>query len=656
MRAFKATLVLLLGASAVRAFVPFGGFWDALFVDGVHDALMVIAAGMCGWRALRVREARAAWAWAGAALALYAAGEISWALLYEGMENPPYPSISDVFWLGFYPAIYVALGLLIRARVRDFQASLWLDGLVAGLAVAAAGAALVVGPVLHASGGGNPAAMATTVAYPLGDLLLLGIAVGVWALTGWRPGRAWGFIGGALALNAVADAIYSYQSAKGVWVDGSIFDVMYPAAALLLARGAWEPPSRRQIRLEGARLLAVPFAFGALGIGLAGAAMFMPVNPVAEALTLAALVAVLARTGLTFRENIEMLRRTRQDSLTDALTGLANRRRLLDDLADAAAGATPEEPSALSLFDLDGFKQYNDVFGHPAGDALLARLGQRLAGVVEPFGRAYRLGGDEFCILLRAEGPGVEPIVAAATAALTAEGEGFAVGCSSGTVLLPFETRDPSVALQLADRRMYGQKDGRPSSPGRQSRDVLLRVLREREPGLHEHMHAVADLAAAVGRRLGMDGEELDELSRAAELHDVGKMGIPDAILDKPGPLDDDELEFMRRHAVIGERILAAAPALVPVARLVRSSHERMDGAGYPDALAGEDIPLGARVIAVCDAYAAMTEDRPYRPAMSGDEALAELRACAGTQFDPRVVEMFVAEVLDRRGDQVAAG
>ncbi|MDQ6914691.1 MAG: diguanylate cyclase [Actinomycetota bacterium] len=647
-RLFKAILVVLLAASAVRAFVPFGGHAvDGLFIDWVHDALMVVAAAACLWRAVRVPEARAAWAWAGAALALYAAGEISWGVLYEHQANPPYPSLSDAFWLAFYPAIYVSLVQLIRARARDFQTSLWLDGVIGGLAVAAAGAALVVGPVLHASGGQNAAALITTIAYPLGDLLLLGIAVGVCAVTAWRPGRAWGFIGAALALNAVADVIYTYQSAKGTWVDGSIFDVMYPAAALLLARGAWEPPATRQIRLEGVRLLAVPFGFALLALGLAGAAMFGELNPVAEGLTMATLLAVLARTAMTFRENLLILRRVREDSLTDALTGLANRRRLLEDLAEEVEDATPTEPRALSLFDLDGFKQYNDVFGHPAGDALLARLGQRLADVVDPFGRAYRLGGDEFCVLVRAQRPGVEPLVAAATAALTAEGEGFTVGCSAGTVLLPFEAADASSALQLADQRMYGCKDGRRSSAGRQSRDVLLGVLREREPGLHAHMNTVASLATGVGRRLGMEGEELDELGRAAELHDVGKMAIPDAILEKPGPLDADELEFMRRHTVIGERILAAAPALVPVARLVRASHEHMDGHGYPDGLAGAEIPLGSRIIAVCDAYAAMTEDRPYRRAVPRDQALAELRRCAGGQFDARVVELFVAEVLD---------
>jgi HD-GYP domain-containing protein (c-di-GMP phosphodiesterase class II) len=190
---------------------------------------------------------------------------------------------------------------------------------------------------------------------------------------------------------------------------------------------------------------------------------------------------------------------------------------------------------------------------------------------------------------------------------------------------------------------MYAQKGDRASSATRQTRDVLLRALREREPALHQHLHDVADLALAVGRELRMSSEELDELARAAELHDVGKVAIPDAILNKPGPLDSAEWGFMQRHTEIGERILGAAPALLPVARIVRSSHEHWDGGGYPEGLAGEEIPLGARIVLVCDAYNAITSDRPYRPARSHEESIAEIERCAGEQFDPRVVRAFVA-------------
>jgi two-component system cell cycle response regulator len=188
-------------------------------------------------------------------------------------------------------------------------------------------------------------------------------------------------------------------------------------------------------------------------------------------------------------------------------------------------------------------------------------------------------------------------------------------------------------------------------SAARQTRDVLLAFLHERQPELAAHLRQVGRLAVTVGRRLGMDERELDELRLAGELHDVGKAAIPDAILNKPGPLNDQEWTFMLRHTIVGERILAAAPNLAGVARLVRSSAERWDGSGYPDGLTGQQTPLGARVVAVCDAFYAMTSERPYYPAREPREAIAELVRGAGTQFDPRVVDALVA-VWEESGTQ----
>jgi two-component system cell cycle response regulator len=147
----------------------------------------------------------------------------------------------------------------------------------------------------------------------------------------------------------------------------------------------------------------------------------------------------------------------------------------------------------------------------------------------------------------------------------------------------------------------------------------------------------------ATARQLGLSGEAIDEVARAAELHDIGKIAIPDSVLTKPGPLEASEWALIHQHTVIGERILLAAPALKPVAALVRASHERWDGKGYPDRLTAEAIPLGARIVAVCDAYDAMTSERGYRAAMPHAAAIAELRRCAATQFDPTVVEAFIA-------------
>src|SRR5262249_19115253 len=259
----------------------------------------------------------------------------------------------------------------------------------------------------------------------------------------------------------------------------------------------------------------------------------------------------------------------------------------------------------------------------------------------------FRMGGDEFCALFEPLGRDVEMLLDGAALALSEQGEGFYIGCSYGAVALPGEAVDAADALKLADQPMYAQKHTGRTSASRQSRDVLVRALSERSPELGGHGSNVAALAEATARRLGLGRDELEVVRHAAELHDVGKVAIPDDILGKAGPLTEEEWSFIRRHPVAGERIIAAAPSLGAVARLVRASHERWDGTGYPDRLGGDDIPLGARIIAVADAFDAMTSGRPYRAAVSQAEAVAELRACAGSQFDAIVVEAFCGALAE---------
>jgi len=619
----------------------------AVFDDYLYNALLLAGAGFCVWRAAVVREERLVWILMGATIVVWTAGDIAWTVAWAQDPNAPYPSLSDALWLAWYPVTLVVLYLLVRSRVASFRASLWLDGIIGALCTIALAFAFAYGPIAD-SATGSTAAVLTNLAYPLGDILILGVVVAIFGLTGWRPGRAWLVLGAGLALNALADVVYLVQTALGTYVQGTLVDAGWPASALLVGLAAWQPAKRGVAPdIEGLRVVAVPFTCGLVGVTLLAYDHFDRVNKPALALTAVTLLLVLTRTALAFRDYQRMLGRSRQEALTDALTGLRNRRSLMLDLEEELPVATPAYPRALGLFDLNGFKEYNDAFGHIAGDGLLARLGLRLADAVRGHGRAYRLGGDEFCVLLEPGAAGVEPVMAACLSALTERGEGFEVTASHGSVLSPEEVTDATEALQVADRRMYARKGGRRMSPGRQSRDVLLRMLSEREPDLHAHLRGTAELALSVGRELGMEPEALDEVARAAELHDLGKIAIPDEILNKTGPLDESEWAFMRRHTIIGERILLAAPALRPVARLVRASHERYDGSGYPDGLVGEQIPLGARVVAVCDAFDAMLSDRPYRRRLDEAEALDQLMRCSGRQFDPVVIGAF-ARVVER--------
>jgi diguanylate cyclase (GGDEF)-like protein len=358
-------------------------------------------------------------------------------------------------------------------------------------------------------------------------------------------------------------------------------------------------------------------------------------NPTVERRALRALVTeniserTIAEAGL--RKHAEL---NEYQAMHDSLTGLPNRRKLMIDLERSM---DDDAPGVLALFDLDGFKSYNDTFGHAEGDLLLRRLSTKLAEATD--GNAYRLGGDEFCVLLSGGLAGTN--ATAYDAALSENGEGFAVRASAGLVEFPLEASEPSAALLLADQRMYAEKDGRPGSANQQTRDMVMRMLTERDPGLLEHISAVAVTARQMGERLELSSGELEDLVRAAEMHDIGKIAIPDTILHKPGPLDYEEWLFMRRHTIIGASILSAAPAFASAAKAVRGSHERFDGGGYPDGLSGEDIPLASRVIFICDSFHAMTSERAYQGPMERQDALDELKRCSGTQFDPRLVEVF---------------
>ena len=367
------------------------------------------------------------------------------------------------------------------------------------------------------------------------------------------------------------------------------------------------------------------------------------VGPVPMAM-LAFALAMIAFAVVSLRAS---RRELEAQATSDGLTRLGNRRKLLTDLERRTRTATDEAPTALTMFDLNGFKNYNDNFGHPAGDALLLRLGSALGEAAAAFGgRAYRPGGDEFCVIAGAAHQ--HALEEAACRALSEHGEGFSISTAFGSVVIPRDTGDVTVALRKADQAMYAQKHSGRATAGRQSSDVLIRALAERHPEMGEHHDGVAELVSKVAKRLGIDGDELAHLRSAASLHDIGKVAIPDAIINKPGPLSDEEWAYMRRHTVIGERILSAAPALGPAARLVRSTHEAWDGSGYPDKLAGVEIPLGARIITVCDSFDAMISDRPYAAPKSIDDALAELRRCAGTQFDPAIVLVFEQVLADR--------
>jgi diguanylate cyclase (GGDEF)-like protein len=607
----------------------------------LYESVSLGATGLCLARALRGGPERAAWMAIATGMVLWAAGDLGYLAAWGANGEPPYPNFTDALYLGYYVAMFVGVGLLLGARLRPIRRSLWLDGLVSGLTLAAFAAAFVFNPLLSSTEG-DPVTVAVTLGYPVADLLLVSVVGLSFALTGWRPDRTWSLIAMSFVLTAIADAVFAYTASSETYIAGQITDTLWAAGALAMATAAWQPYRATHTACGREVIaLAVPATLALAALGLLISGWFADLLPAAGVVATLALLAAVGRGGLLFVENLALLRASRGEALTDALTGLGNRRLLLRALEEAFT-ARPR-PLTLVFFDLDGFKSYNDAFGHVAGDALLVRLAQNLDQSVAGRGVAYRLGGDEFCVLLDPPLDDLDRAITMAAAALEERGDAFLVTASYGVAQLPREATSAEQGVRLADERMYANKDSRRGAGKHQAYSVLVQVLMEREPELHQHLRDVAMHARRTGLALGLGSGDLDEVVRGAELHDIGKIAVPDSVLHKPGPLDESEWKIMHEHPVVGERILATVAALRSVGLLVRYSHESWDGTGYPDGLRGTEIPLGARIIAVCDAYDAMISQRPYARPRSADEAMLELRRCAGSQFDPTVVEAFCA-------------
>ncbi len=381
----------------------------------------------------------------------------------------------------------------------------------------------------------------------------------------------------------------------------------------------------------------------------------------------AALVGPLAAIALYQRSVFRELAAMRL-ALTDPLTGLGNHRhfheRLNHDVSEAEQKGVP---ISICILDIDNFKELNDTLGHPKGDLVLSQV----AGRLRQDGEAFRVGGDEFALLL----PGRDEREAIAVAdgilrrvGLLEAAPGLAVRLSAGVVTYPQLGLDRSEIVTVADQALYlakqhGKSRVRAYHPDlgdlpqfnslgdAADRDARLKAAASlahtvdaRDAYTGRHSYVVAELSARVAGLLGLDAEEIELVRLAGSLHDLGKLAIPEEILRKPGALSEPELLVLRRHPQIGYRMLRSL-GVEPVSTWVLHHHERWDGRGYPHGLAGEDIPLGSRILFVADAYDAMTSDRVYQEHIAHEQAVAELERCAGSQFDPQIVAVFVKSV-----------
>lgn len=424
----------------------------------LYDAVVLSAGLACVLRALRGGPERAAWLLIAATVLLQAATEFFWTVAYANDPTPPYPSPADIGWLAFYPLAASAIVMMVRARALAVDWRLWTDGLIAGLGTAALGAAFVFEFVADRTSG-TLLQEAVTLAYPLGDITMLAIVVGVIALTRWRPGRTWSLLLAGLLALVFADIANSLQTTGVELSSEDWIAPIYLFGAVCIGLEAWQPeaePIRPVTRSSDWQELIVPGLFALVTISLFVIQYFGAVSALTAILSAATMLAIVARLAISVLENRRLLEAVR----TDPLTGLGNQGGLQVDLARSCRDAA-EEPVTLLLLDLNGFKHFNDTFGHLAGDEMLARLGGQLRQAVGADGNAYRVGGDEFAVLIHCGPERVDELTKAAAEALTARGEDFEVGAAWGGAAIPSEAAAAETALQLADARMYAQKESR---------------------------------------------------------------------------------------------------------------------------------------------------------------------------------------------------
>jgi len=457
-----ATGAVLFGGAAVvilHVWAGIGGPELDTAINSVIYCSVVVAAGLaCLLRAARGGREWSAWVAFAAAVLTWAGGDIYWTLHIEGNPDAPYPSPADAGYLAFYLLAILGLYLLVRARARELDPRLWMDGAIAALGTGALGAALIFEFVAERTSG-SAAEVATTLAYPLGDVVLLALVVGVIALTRWRPGRTWSLLLVGIAVMAFADVAFTLQTYEASVPSGDWVEPIYLISAVVIGAEAWQPEAatiQAEGRFDGLREMIVPGIVAVTMIALVGMQYFDHASALTTILWATAMLAVIVRLGLSLNTNKRLLEEVR----TDPLTGLGSQGRLRIDLEERCRRAA-EEPLTVMLLDLNGFKRYNDTFGHPAGDELLERLGAQLRETVEPDGFGYRVGGDEFVVLIGGDRGTRDAVAKRAAEALTSRGKGFAISAAWGVASVPEEADTPAEAMRLADVRMYAQKESR---------------------------------------------------------------------------------------------------------------------------------------------------------------------------------------------------
>lgn len=626
------------------------------------------------------------WLLLGLAEVVYAAADTTFYVLHYLLDDNAYPGPADLLYLMHYPLVVVGLTLLVRRRTPGRDLPSLIDAAVLAVVAAMLSWLFLIEPQARLT---TPLLVKTaSLGYPVADLALLAVSLRLVLGTGSRSPSFFLLCGNMFAI-FTADTIYTVQQLHGTYVAGNFLDAIWLAGNLALGAAALHPTSGRVA--EAARPREHTLGPARI-IALCGAALIAPATllvlnarrDLAGVPVVAVACAVLF--ALTIARLAGVVAVQRRLAITDVLTGLHTRRFLEANLPLELARARRSGGSpAVLIIDVDHFKAINDRYGHPAGDRALAEIARRLRSVSRDADLLARHGGEEFAVLVPDAHPtelvgiGERLRQRVASGPVQLDQDRWApVTVSVGAALYPAHGRTPGELMSAADQALYlakahgrdrvvvaGAASSGGASPPSIDRTAMVDYLRHvadqvdgRLSG-YEHSQAISRWTLLLANEFGLDEGARRCVELAGRLHDIGKIMVPECILIKPGRLTEEEWVEMRRHPDYGSRLALAVPGLDAVAVVIRQHHERYDGLGYPDRLAGPSIRIGARILAVCDSWAAMLSTRPYQRMMSEDEAREELDRGRASQFDPEVVEVFLelhARGLIDRPDRVAPG
>ncbi|HEU5473461.1 MAG TPA: diguanylate cyclase [Actinophytocola sp.] len=609
------------------------------------------------------------WLLLGASQVVYAAADSTFYISHYLLGRTGFPSWADPLYLGHYPLVVLAMVLLIRRRSPGRDVPSVLDASVLAVVAAMLSWLYLIAPQTRT--GAPMLVTVTSVAYPVMDLVMLAAALRL-ILGGGRRSPSFVLLAGYLLAIFTADTVYVLQQLTGSYHAGNFLDAIWLSGNLALGAAALHPtmtrlgePSAVSERMLGrvrivALCVAALVAPATLLIQYAtGAPHAVPV--IAAACAVLFVLTILRLHGLVVDQ--------RRLAITDGLTGLYTRRFFEAQLPLEAERARRSGGSmAVVIADVDRFKSINDRYGHPAGDRALIEIAHRLRRVSRSGEVLARYGGEEFALLVPEASPNDLPGIAqrlrdsvASSPMAVTDTEWIAVTVSVGAACHPQHGSDPDKLVAAADRALYSAKSagadrvvvGTPAADNGGDPalvDYLCRIADQVDVCLSSYKHslAISQWAGVLAVALGLDEPTVRRTALAGRLHDIGKIVIPEAVLTKTSPLSDEEWRLMREHADYGYRLARTVPGFSSVAQVIRQHHERYDGTGYPQGLLAQEIRPEARVIAVCDAWAAMQADRPHQVQRTLQEARLELRRGRGTQFDPDVVDLFLD--LQQRG------